>query len=138
MVERVRLNPKAKPSAAEVGYGKPPKHTRFKKGQSGNPKGRPKGTCNFKTDVQAMLKSPVKITNNGRVSQMSTQRASLETLRAKGFGGHQRSLEQVLRYGEKYDEPEAAADAPLDASDQAILDAYVRRVMQKQAKPSPD
>jgi hypothetical protein len=25
-----------------VGYGKPPKHTRFRKGQSGNPKGRPK------------------------------------------------------------------------------------------------
>lgn len=26
----------------EVGYGKPPKHTRFSKGQSGNPHGRPK------------------------------------------------------------------------------------------------
>ena len=26
----------------EVGYGKPPKATRFKKGQSGNPKGRPR------------------------------------------------------------------------------------------------
>jgi hypothetical protein len=28
----------------DVGYGKPPLHTRFRKGQSGNPKGRSKGT----------------------------------------------------------------------------------------------
>ena len=34
----------------EVGRGKPPLHTRFKPGQSGNPKGRPKGVRNFKTD----------------------------------------------------------------------------------------
>ena len=34
-----------RPSASyEVGYKRPPKHTRFKKGHSGNPKGRPKGT----------------------------------------------------------------------------------------------
>ena len=30
----------------EVGYGKPPAETRFKKGQSGNPRGRPKGSRN--------------------------------------------------------------------------------------------
>ncbi len=35
----------------DVGYRKPPKHTRFKPGQSGNPRGRPKGTKNLKTDL---------------------------------------------------------------------------------------
>ncbi len=36
----------SKESESEVGYGKPPKHTRFEPGQSGNPRGRPKGAKN--------------------------------------------------------------------------------------------
>jgi hypothetical protein len=41
-----RLKPPAEPSAYEVGYGKPPIASRFAPGQSGNPKGRPKGSRN--------------------------------------------------------------------------------------------
>ena len=43
----------------EVGYGKPPKHTRFQPGQSGNPRGRPKGTKNLKTDLEEELSERV-------------------------------------------------------------------------------
>jgi hypothetical protein len=134
MVERVRLTRKPAAPTAEVGYGKPPKQSQFKPGQSGNPKGRPKGTRNFKTEVHAMLEAPVTITRNGRTSKISTQRASLETLRVKALKGEQRPLEQVIRLGEKYTEPNVAVDAPLDGNDQAILDAYVQwRLQSKDA-----
>ena len=38
-----------------VGFGKPPMHTRFKPGQSGNPRGRPKHSRNLKTIIQEVL-----------------------------------------------------------------------------------
>ncbi|UWU90609.1 DUF5681 domain-containing protein [Bradyrhizobium sp. CB1015] len=142
MVERIRPNPDKKMGTTEadgtevgsrgastgaVGYGNPPKHSQFKPGQSGNPKGRPKGSRNFKTDLRETLQSPVNVTQHGREKRITTQRATLEMLRAKALRGDQRALEQLIRLLEKYDEPEARIDAPLGTSDQAILDAYVRR-----------
>ncbi len=54
-----------------VGYGKPPKGSRFKKGRSGNPKGRPKTHRNFKTDFTTALKAPVRVTEDGKARTIS-------------------------------------------------------------------
>ena len=47
------------------GYGKPPRHSQFKKGQSGNPQGRPKGSRNFSTDLKETLEKLIRITDQG-------------------------------------------------------------------------
>ena len=113
----------------EVGYGKTPKATRFKKGQSGNPKGRPKGSRNFKTDVKATLEAPVQLKEKGRVKTVSTQRAALLRLREKALSGNDRALDRLLELARTYnDENLAEATAgELAPSDQAILDDYLRR-----------
>src|SRR5258706_9447459 len=49
----------------EVGYGKPPRETRFAKGRSGDPRGRPSGAKNFKTLLSDALNEPVIVTENG-------------------------------------------------------------------------
>jgi len=49
----------AKPKATKLGYCNPPEHGRFKKGQSGNPKGRPKGTLNLATVLERTLREKV-------------------------------------------------------------------------------
>ena len=55
----------------DVGYGKPPVETRFRKGQSGNPKGRGKGGRNFATVFMAAMSQSVTITENGRRKRIS-------------------------------------------------------------------
>ena len=113
----------------EVGYGKTPKATRFKKGQSGNPKGRPKGSRNFKTDVKATLEAPVQFSEKGHVKTVSTQLAALLRLRQKALGGDGRALDRLLELARAYDDEDLtdAATAPLAPSDEAILDNFLRR-----------
>ena len=57
--------PPEKTGDYEVGYGKPPPHTRFAKGQSGNPRGRPCGAKNFTTLLEEALDEAVTVTENG-------------------------------------------------------------------------
>lgn len=60
-----------------VGYGRPPRQHRFKKGVSGNRKGRPKGARNLATIAREVLPSPVEATVNGKVRRMSALEACL-------------------------------------------------------------
>jgi hypothetical protein len=58
------MKQRAKPSDAaanEVGYGKPPKATRFRKGRSGNPKGRQSGDENLLSVFKRMATKRIKI-----------------------------------------------------------------------------
>ena len=50
----------------EIGYSRPPRHSRFVPGQSGNPRGRQKGVRNLATDVKRTLEAPVKLTEQGK------------------------------------------------------------------------
>jgi len=62
--------PDAEPGYA-VGYGKPPRHTQFCKGQSGNPKGRPKGSFNVETTLRRELLAPITVKDAGKRKRMT-------------------------------------------------------------------
>ena len=92
----------------EAGYGKPPKSGMFKKGQSGNPKGRPKGVKNFQTELCSVLRLKVTVTEAGKLKSVSVVEAALMRLREKALKGDQRSLEILFGYAQ---ESSGASDA---------------------------
>lgn len=67
-----------------VGYGNPPKSTRFKPGQSGNPKGRPPGRRNDELPYEAVLGQPVVITEGGEQTSVTAETAILRKLAVSG------------------------------------------------------
>jgi len=109
----------------EVGYGKPPQHTQFRAGQSGNPAGRRKGVRNLATDVKRILKVPVKVKENGRSRKISTQEGALMVLREKALKGDARSLDRLLEYATRFNNDAGEIGLSPCPEDQAILAAYV-------------
>lgn len=114
----------------DVGYGKPPKHTRFKKGQSGNPKGRPKGARHFVADLDEVLSATLTITENGAPKKVSSQLAALMRLREKALKGDPRALDRLLAMAaDRSAEKEAQlAERSLSADETEILEHYAAMV----------
>ncbi len=79
-----------------VGYGTPPESTRFRKGVSGNPKGRPKGSLNLATAFLKALHEKVVVSENGRRKTITKLEAALKQLVNKAASGELRALRQLL------------------------------------------
>ncbi len=77
----------------EVGYGKPPVHSRLQKGQSGNPKGRAKGSRNFTTIFAEAMMKPVVITENGQRKKISKFAAAMTQLANDAARGDKKSIQ---------------------------------------------
>lgn len=121
--------------AYEVGRGKPPVHTRFKPGQSGNPRGRPRGSGDFRQALIAAAQEVVVITENGRKKRLSKQEVAARQLVNKAASGDHRATELLYKYLgiDKAIEPVAASPADkADLSfgsedDTQVLEAFLRR-----------
>ena len=80
----------------EVGYGKPPRHTRFQKGRSGNPTGRPRGKKNLATLLSDALDEPVIVVENGRRKKISKRQAIITQLVNKSASADLKATQILL------------------------------------------
>lgn len=85
----------------EVGYSKPPKSGQFKKGQSGNPKGRPKGSKNIPDLYRDLLEEKVAIKENGEKKIITCQRAIARRVRADALQGKDKAIDRMLEHAPK-------------------------------------
>lgn len=129
-------------SQDEVGYKKPPRHSQFKKGESGNRKGRPKGAKGMSTIVRNVLTKKVIVRSASGSERMSKMEAIVHKTAEKSFGGDMRAIQSAMKLYAQYvpDEPVTAAargmpdDVPaadMDAHDRAILDAFRRKLREE-------
>ncbi len=126
--------------AYEIGYRRPPASGQFKKGSSGNPKGRPKGSRNFLTLLDKELAQKIVVTENGKKKTVTRLQAMVKRMVAGAMQGDQKqllTLVEILRKTGSF-EP-ADVEGLLPDNYQSLLDTYVesrRKGVTKESEPS--
>lgn len=115
---------------SEVGYKKPPEATRFKPGESGNPKGRPKGAKNFATAIEEELKARITINENGKRRKISKREAIAKQLVNKAASGDSKAIPLLFNETRQREKQAELVDNPLEndlaAEDKALLEHYLK------------
>ena len=129
-IPRVRLRPRR--SDDEVGYGRPPPEHRFRPGQSGNPKGRPRGANSEATILQQLLQRKIVVHQNGRARKITVLEAILLRFTEDSLKGNTKSAAFLLNRhaGSTRDMPQVNEE--LSQDDHEILEAFARRIQQSE------
>jgi hypothetical protein len=124
-----------------VGYRRPPKATQFKPGQSGNPKGRPRGSKNLDTLFAEELAQPVSLTENGKRKKIPKRQALVKQIVNKALSNDPKAAAVVLdqmRRGEAPAQglPSVAMEASSPA-DPLVIENIIRRIRASEEAPQP-
>ena len=121
----------------KVGPGKPPRRTQFKKGQSGNPGGRPKGSRNLDKLIMEAAERRIPVNIDGKLRRISMVQASVWNLAIQAARGDQRATAAFL---DRIEEIQARAEAARPTED-PLSDAdleVIRTVYDRLKKPAKD
>lgn len=120
-----------------TGYKIPPIHSQFKPGQSGNPKGRPRGCRNTYSVLDDLLNQKIPVTQDGKQTKIDKKTAILLQTVNHSVRGDQRAIQTLLPHMLAIDENKerlAAVRESLSTNDQEILKNLKSRLMAEQTK----
>jgi hypothetical protein len=119
-----------------VGYKRPPVHSQFKPGQSGNPRGRPKSVKSLQTELLEELGELTHIREGDTELEIPKGRAILKTLVDEAVGGNMRAIAAVLSFCGR---PRSDADEQSGQErpeDREIVEDLVSRELRRRAENS--
>lgn len=131
----------ADPQEYEVGYKRPPRSTRFKPGQSGNPGGRRKGSRNFTTALETELNARISIMENGIRKTLSKREVIAKRVVNGSVAGDYSAIKVVLaqeqhrELAQLQDQDEARA---LRQPDHKVLMSFRQRLLEMEGMPVID
>jgi len=93
----------ANPTLDRVGYKRPPKHTRWRPGQSGNPSGqRRKEDFNLPSRIKAIFSDPIALRKGDKTFRVSALEAMLIALRNKAMSGDARAIREMFKIATEF------------------------------------
>ena len=111
-----------------IGYGKPPKHSRWQKGQSGNPKGRPRRNRDISALVSTLLAQRVVVRKGKTTKRMSRLDHLLHRVFENALAGDPRLIRMVLDEARKGEARVEKREPVLEAADREVIDALLKRL----------
>jgi hypothetical protein len=121
----------------EVGYKKPPLHTRFQKGRSGNPQGRPPGSSSVSTLLASAVRAKVTVVEGGRRVKKSKLEVAFTQMVNKAAGGDLKAQSLLMRLLPLLDPKEAqGAVTPDMAADRELARKLAARLAGSDLAPA--
>jgi Family of unknown function (DUF5681) len=128
-----RAETSAEGKTGRVGYCRPPRHTQFRPGQSGNPSGRPKRRRSFKADIAAALDA-----SSTAAGDRTKQQAIAESLVNDALARSPLAIKIVASIALALDEGEGNREGEVTALEQKLLADFDRRDDSTQSKDGSD
>lgn len=134
------MSAKAKTGDYQVGYGKPPVETRFKPGESGNPRGRPKRIPTLPELIQREAKRRIEIVEDGERHRVTKLDALAKRLLQGALKGNARDTQQVIQLlaiSATANEAARVASETQNETDQALLQGLFERLQEIKTPTTP-
>lgn len=128
------------PSEPPVGYRHPPQHAHFKKGQSGNPKGRAKDSKNLATVLMATVQETVTVNEGGRRKSITKLEAMSKQLANKAASGDPRATHLLMQMIQLFEgrSGELTREMVIEEADELIMQQLFARIRDMVGRGSDD